>query len=264
MSEVLVDTHTHYAHRRFDSGRDEILHELVDNGVVAVIEGAIDFASNQKMKLLCDKYSHVFMAAGCHPNCVEEMDEEKYQEIVELTKCDKVLAVGETGLDYARDKSEEQKCMQKEWFKKFIELAIETKKPLVIHCREAYEDTINILREYKLMECPGVIHCFSGNLEQARKLMDMGFCLGVNGMFTKTDEDAELCVALKSIPIDKIVLETDSPYLIPEGVAGKRNTSKNLNVIVEKFAELRDESPEHIREVVLKNTKRLYPAVFGG
>ena len=264
MIESMVDTHTHYVHKRFDSGREEILRELVDNCVIAVIEGAIDFASNQKMKLLCDKYSNVFMAAGCHPNCVEEMDEEKYQELAELVKCDKVLAVGETGLDYARDKSEKQICMQKEWFKKFIALATETKKPLVIHCREAYEDTINILREYKLMECPGVIHCFSGNLEQADKLMDMGFYLGVNGMFTKMGEDAELCMALKSIPLEKIVLETDSPYLMPDGVPGKRNTSKNLNVIVERFAELRGESSEHIREVVLKNTKRLYPAVFGG
>ena len=262
MGEVFVDTHTHYAHKRFDSGRDEILHELVDNGVVAVIEGAIDFASNQKMKLLCDKYSHVFMATGCHPNRVEEMDDEKYQAIVELTNYDKVLAIGETGLDYARDKSGEQICKQKVWFRKFIELAVEKKKPLVIHCRKAYDEAINILQEYKLAECPGVIHCFSGNLEQARKLMDIGFCLGVNGMFTKMDEYAELCVALKSIPLEKIVLETDSPYLIPYGVAGKRNTSKNLNVIANKFAELRGESPEYIREVVLNNTKRLYPAVF--
>lgn len=264
MSEMLVDTHMHYAHRRFASGRDEILRELVDDGVAAVIEGAIDFASNQKMKLLCDKYSHVFMAAGCHPNCVEEMDDEKYSAIVDLANYDKVIAIGETGLDYARDKSEDQICKQKEWFVKFIELAIEAQKPLVIHCREAYEDSINILREYDLMEYPGVIHCFSGNFEQAKKLMDMGFCLGVNGMFTKMNEDAELCVALKNISLEKIVLETDSPYLIPEGVAGKRNTSKNLNVIVEKFAELRGESTDHIREVVLKNTKRLYPAVFGG
>lgn len=231
------------------------MQELVDSGVVAVIEGAIDFASNQKMKLLCDKYSHVFMEVGCHPNCVEEMDDEKYQTIAKLVNCDKVIAVGETGLDYARDKSEEQIHKQKEWFGKFIELAIEAQKPLVIHCREAYEDSINILREYKLMECPGVIHCFSGNLGHAKNLMDMGFYLGVNGMFTKMDEDAELCVVLKSIPLEKIVLETDSPYLIPEGVAGKRNTSKNLNVIVEKFADLRGESPEHIREVVKKIRK---------
>lgn len=264
MSEVLVDTHTHYSHKRFDSGRDEIIRELVDSHVMAVIEGAIDFASNQKMKILCEKYSHVFMAAGCHPNCVEEMDDEKYQKIVELTNCDKVIAIGETGLDYARNKSEVQISLQKEWFRTFIVLAIAKQKPLVIHCREAYDEAINILREYKLMECPGVIHCFSGNLEQARELIDMGFCIGVNGMFTKMEADSEVFVALKNIPLEKIVFETDSPYLIPEGVGGKRNTSKNLGVIVERFAELRNNSPEHIREVVQGNTKRLYPAVFVG
>lgn len=264
MCAGLVDTHTHYFHKRFELGRDEIIRELVDNNVMAVIEGAIDFASNQKMKSLCETYLHVFMAVGCHPNCVEEMDNEKYQKIVELTNGDKVIAIGETGLDYARNKSDEQRNAQKEWFRKFIELAIEKQKPLVIHCREAYDEAIIILKEFQLMECPGVIHCFSGNLEQARELVDMGFYIGVNGMFTKMDADAEVCVALKSIPLTKIVFETDSPYLIPEGVEGKRNTSKNLGVIVERFAALRGDSPEHIREVVFENTKRLYPAVFVG
>lgn len=264
MSEALVDTHTHYSHKRFDSGRDEIIRELVDNNVMAAIEGAIDFASNQKMKMLCEKYSHIFMAAGCHPNCVEEMDDEKYQKIIELTNYDKVIAIGETGLDCARNKREAEISMQKEWFRKFIVLAIEKQKPLVIHCREAYDDAINILQEYKLTECPGVIHCFSGNEKQARELIDMGFYIGVNGMFTRMDAQSEVCIALKAIPLERIVFETDSPYLIPVGVEGKRNTSKNLGAIVERFAELRDNSPEHIREVVLGNTKKLYPAIFAG
>lgn len=263
MIESMVDTHTHYVHKRFDSGRDEILQELKDNNVM-VVEGAIDFLSNQKMKSLCEKYAHVFMAAGCHPNCVEEMDDEKYQTIVELIKYDKVIAIGETGLDYARDKSEEQISLQKEWFRKFIELAIEKQKPLVIHCREAYDEMIDILSGYELLDCPGVIHCFSGNWEQAEKLVEMGFCMGINGMFTKTDADAEVRAALKRIPLEKIVFETDSPYLIPDGVQGKRNTSKNLDAIAERFAELRGELTEYICEVVLNNTKKLYPAVFEG
>ena len=261
MVEMLVDTHTHYCHKRFDSGRNEILQDLKDTNVM-VVEAAIEFLSNQKMKSLCEKHTHVFMAAGCHPNCVEEMDDEKYQAIVELTNYDKVLAIGETGLDYARDKSEAQIRLQKEWFRKFLALAIEKQKPLVIHCREAYDEMIDILKEYTLIERPGIIHCFSGNETQAEKLIDMGFCMGVNGMFTKIDKDADIRAVLKKIPLEKIVLETDSPYLIPEGVSGKRNTSKNLSIIVEKFAELREEPTEYIREVVLQNTKRLYPAVF--
>lgn len=260
----MIDTHAHYAHKRFDFGRDEILRKLADSGVTAVIEGAIDFASNQKMKSLCDKYSHVFMAAGCHPNCVEEMTPGKYEEIAALMKCSKVVAVGETGLDYARDKSTGQISVQKEWFRKFVELAIEVQKPLVIHCREAFEDSYDILREYELPERPGVIHCFNGNLEQARKWIDMGFVLGVNGMFTKMEEAADLRKALECVPLEKLLLETDAPFLIPEGIAGKRNTSKNLAVIVEKLAELRGDTPEHIREVVLKNTGELYPTVIEG
>ena len=264
MSEVLVDTHTHYSHNRFDSGRDEIIRGLINNNVIAVIEGAIDFTSNQKMKLLCEKYAHVFMAVGCHPNCVEEMDDEKYQKIIGMSDYSKVIAIGETGLDYARNKSEAQISLQEKWFRKFVALATEKQKPLIIHCRDAYEEVIDILNGYKLRECPGVIHCFNGNPEQAEKLINMGFYIGVNGMFTKMNADAELCVALKGIPLERIVLETDSPYLIPEGVEGKRNTSKNLNVIVDRFAALRGESPEHIRDVVLKNTKILYPVVFAG
>lgn len=260
-SRLFIDTHTHFFHKRFDMGREEILKDLANHGVLAVVECAIDFESNQKMKLLCEKYPHVFMAAGCHPNCVEEMDEEKYQAIADLLDWGKVLAVGETGLDYARKTSEVERILQKTWFHKFIELAIEKQKPLVIHCREAYDDVIRILQEYQFSHCPGVIHCFSGNIEQAQKFIDMGFYIGVNGMFTKMDADSEVCLALKTVPLEKIIFETDSPYLLPKGVKGKRNTSKNMGVIMEEFAKLRGISPEYVSEVVLENTKLLYPGI---
>ena len=259
---VFVDTHTHFFHKRFDQGREEILNDLINHDVLAVVEGAIEFESNQKMKLLCEKYPHVFMAAGCHPNCVEEMDEEKYQAIADLLVLEKVVAVGETGLDYARKTSEAERILQKTWFRKFIELAIEKQKPLVIHCREAYDDVIRILQEYQFSHCPGVIHCFSGNIEQARKFIEMGFYIGVNGMFTKMETDTEVCVALRDIPLEKIVFETDSPYLSPKGVNGKRNTSKNIGVVAEEFAKLRGMSLEYVSEVVLENTRRLYPEIF--
>lgn len=257
----MVDTHTHYFHKRFDSGRDQIIRDLPNSNILAVIEGAIDFESNQKMKKLCEKYSHVYMTAGCHPNCVDEMDDEKYRRIIEVVDYHKVIAIGETGLDYARDKSKTQKSMQKEWFEKFIMLAVEKHKPLVIHCREAYDDMIKILRQYKLMECPGVIHCFSGNLEQAETLIDMGFYIGINGMFTNMNVDSEVCVALKTIPLERIVFETDSPYLVPVGVNGKRNTSGNLKYIAQRFAELRGELPLFIQKVAFENTKKLYPSI---
>ena len=214
MREMLIDTHTHYAHKRFDSGRDDILKRLMEEKIFAVIESAIDFESNQKMKALCKKYPHVYMAVGCHPNCVEEMDDKKYQQIAELCKCDKVVAIGETGLDYARNKSELQISKQKEWFHKFLGLAINENKPLVIHARDSYDDLIKILSGYSFVGQPGVIHCFSGNLEQAKELIDMGFYVGVNGMFTNMDANSDVCIALRAIPLERILFETDSPYYI--------------------------------------------------
>lgn len=262
MADILIDTHTHYAHKRFDSGREEILRGLPAANIMAVMEGAIDFESNQKMKHLCEKYPHVYMAAGCHPNCVEEMDDRKFQQIVELLDYDKTLAIGETGLDFDRDKSGEQKRRQREWFRRFIVLATEKQKPLVIHSRLANDELIEILKEYSLIKQPGVIHCFSGNVNQAFELINMGFLLGVNGMFTKMDEDSDLCMALKQIPLERILFETDCPYLTPVGVEGKRNTSANLGIIVEKLSQLRGEPSEYIRKVVLENTQKLFPALF--
>ena len=264
MRKWLIDTHTHYTHKRFDSGREDIIKGLNEEDILAVVEAAIEFESNQRMKSLCERYPHVYMAAGCHPNCVEEMDDVKYQQIAELLKNEKVIAVGETGLDYARDKSESQINKQKEWFQKFLLLAINTNKPLVIHAREAYDDLIMILRGYNFMEQPGVIHCFNGNLEQARELMDMGFYIGVNGMFTNMDVNSDVCVALRTIPLERILLETDSPYLLPNGAKGKRNTSANLRLVVNYLSELRGESPEYIQEVALENTRRLYPTIYVG
>lgn len=264
MQDFLIDTHTHYAHKRFDCGRDEILQGLEKANVMAVVEGAIEFDSNQRMKLLCEKYPNVYMAAGCHPNCVEEMDDEKFKEIVNLMNYDKVIAIGETGLDYAKEKTDEQIQKQKEWFKRFIELSIRVKKPLVIHCREACDDLLKILKKYKLSKCPGVIHCFSGDTEQAKQLIQMGFYIGVNGMLTKLETDSDVCIALGTVPSERILLETDSPYLIPEGVSGKRNTSLNLGYIVDRLARLRNEEPKHIREVTLQNTKKIYPQIFVG
>lgn len=264
MGGILVDTHTHYSHKRFDCGRDEIISHLSSANVMAVVEGAINFESNQKMKVLCEKYPNVYMAIGCHPNCVEEMDEDKLSQLIELASHHKAIAIGETGLDYARGKTNLQIQKQKEWFAKFISLAISMDKPLVIHCREAYEDLIKILSGYKFLGRPGVIHCFSGNKEQANRLLNMGFYIGVNGMFTQMDTDSDVCAAIKDIPLDRILLETDAPYLVPKGAEGKRNTSLNLSCVTDALAGLRNEPAEQIREVILQNTERVYPQIFEG
>lgn len=272
----MIDTHTHYAHKRFDCGRDEILCSLQEAGIKAVVEGAINYESNFKMQLLCEKYPFVYMAAGCHPNLAKEMDEEKFLQLKELIKNEKVIAIGETGLDYGNEKSEEEIQLQKYWFGRFLELSKEAEKPLVIHCRDAYEDLIEILESHVSEKKgagksagsaqekginPGVIHCFSGNLQQARTLEKMGFYFGVNGKFTTLPEENEVQEALKNIPLERILLETDSPYLVPAGASGKRNTSLNLKYIVAKLADLRKMEVNEMLAVILENTRKLYPEI---
>ncbi len=261
MSDIIIDTHTHYVHKRFDCGRKEIVEGLADENIVAVIEAAIDYESNEKMVKLCEKYPFVYMAVGCHPNCVGEMDEQKFSVLEKLLSNDKVVAIGETGLDYAHEISLEQRELQKYWFRRYIALSLNSRKPLVIHCREAYEDLINILREYRLNAVPGVVHCFSGNKEQAAALIELGFYLGIGGMFTRLPCNSETVCAIKELPLERMVLETDAPFLVPNGAPGSRNTSHNLNFIVEELAVLKNCERRDVLETILKNTRRLYPQV---
>lgn len=254
----VIDTHTHYAHQRFDYKRDEVLESLESAGVCAVIEGAIDFESNRKMYELCQRYRYVYMAIGCHPNCIKELDAKKFEEIKEYATLPKVIAIGETGLDYSGYKIPEQVILQKEWFGEFIKLATYSEKPLVIHCREAYDDLIKILVKHNLSKRAGIIHCFSGTLEQAEKLIDMGFYLGIGGLFTKPD-NWELKQAIKKISLSNIVLETDAPYLLPVGASGKRNTSLNLKCVVKELADLHCVSKSVIYGKALENTLDLFP-----
>ncbi len=262
MTDTVIDTHTHYVHKKFDCGRKEILEGLANEGIVAVIEAAIDYDSNGKMRALCRQYPFVYMAAGCHPNCVAEMDPQKMHSISAMLSEDKVVAIGETGLDYKHAATQEEKELQKQWFRKFINLSIESNKPLVIHCREAYEDLISILKEFRLNTNPGVVHCFSGNKEQADALNEMGFYFGIGGKFTQESADLEMLSAIRQIPMEKILLETDAPYLVPKGAGGQRNTSANLKYIVKELALLRERNPEEILEMVLENTKAVYPKLF--
>lgn len=262
MAKRWIDTHTHYAHKRFDCRREDILDSLPGAGIAAVIEGAIEYESNYRMLSLCEKYPFMFMTAACHPNCVEDMDETKYALLAKLAEHEKVVAIGETGLDYSRTESKEAMELQQRWFRRFIELSLHTGKPMVIHCREAYSDLIGILSEYQLLPVPGVIHCFNGNCEDVRRLTAMGFYIGVNGMITKQGKDSELRRAIQSTPLDRILLETDAPYLVPAGAKGARNTSLNLIYVVETLEGIYPQDADRICDVILQNTRQVYPKIF--
>ena len=261
----IIDTHTHYTHRYFDGdekknkkSRNEILRHLTEYDIYAVIEAAIGFESNQRMLKLCKEHSNVYAAVGVHPNCVETFTEAQFEAVRGMLQENKVLAIGETGLDYAGKKDSGNFEIQKKWFRRFIKLALETKMPLVIHCREAEDDLVGILSEYKerFGEYSGIVHCFSGEEEHAKKLIEMGFFLGIGGKFQNNSK------TVKEIPLDAIVLETDCPYLLPTGLTEKPNTSFNIPYIVKQLAELKEVDEQEILEAAVKNTIKLYP-VFG-
>lgn len=252
----VIDTHTHYSLKRFDHVRKELMSELQKKGILAVIEAGIDFSLNPCILEFCQQYDFMYAALGVHPKFVENFDEIKFEQLEEmLGQSEKILAVGETGLDYFIGIEKKTKELQKKWFRKLIELAIREKKPLVIHCRDAYPDLLTILSEYHLPEKPGVIHCFSGTLEEAEQLIHLGFYLGMGGKFMR---DEALEKVIKEIPAEKMLLETDAPYLSPVKNE-KNNTSLNLELIVAELVKLKGMEREVFLKMMLENTYDLYP-----
>ena len=266
-NDFVIDTHTHYAHRWFDASRDDLMKEIYSKGIIRVVEAGISFSANQKIIELTERYDFLYAALGVHPKYVSDLDEEKFNQLRYMMDGNKILAVGETGLDYSCCKEdEEQRELQKKWFQEFLNLSLEKNMPIVIHCRDvercydAYHDLIEILSESRLLEKPGIIHSFSGDEVQAKKLMEMGFYLGVGGKFIRDGETMKSVV--KTIPLDKIVLETDCPFLSP--VPGeKKNTSLNLFRIMDELAKLKEVSREDIAAKTLENTYQLYPQLKG-
>ena len=263
MAEIRIfETHAHYTLPDFDRDREELLGALPGAGIAAVLNAAIDFESNEAMIALAKQYPFLYTAAGVHPKCVDALDEAKFRAITEMLDEERVIAVGETGLDY--HKGTQLMKAQKYWFHRFLNLAEEKNMPLVIHTRAAMEDTLAILREHTLPSRAGVIHCFNDDYETAQIYLEMGFKLGVGGAFTKDAPNSARLDALRRVPREAIVLETDCPYLIPAGCPGGRNHSLYLPVILRALAELRGEREEELAEAAWENTLAIFPEMKGG
>lgn len=267
---MIIDTHTHYFLSRFDCGREELLSELQEKEFY-VIETAIGCGSNERVLKSCEKYFGMMRAVvGCHPAYIDvkgdELDEDKFSRIIKYAETNAfVVGIGETGLDYLRVEEPDRRERQKYWFKRFIGSAAELQKPLVIHCRGegAYDDLYEILYQskvHKKIACPGVIHCFSGNVEDAKKLLELNFFFGIGGLFLRGEQEG-LKEAIQNIPLHRILLETDCPYLIPDGLPGKRNTSLNLTYIVTQLAELLNVEEREIYSQTLANSIKVFSEV---
>ena len=250
---MLFDTHAHLNDERFNEDRDELILALNKNGVGAYCEIGYDIESSKKAVSLAERYDFVYAACGVHPHDTQNLCEDDMLVLKELSEHPKFVALGEIGLDYYYDNSERDK--QRAWFDCQLKLARDINKPVVIHTRDAMADTIDILKANK--GASGIIHCYSGSRESAKILLDMGFFISFAGPLTFKNANTALEVAAY-VPDDRLLIETDSPYLAPVPYRGKRNCPVYVAEVAKKLAEIRGVSREYIESLTFENAKRVY------
>lgn len=252
---MIFDTHAHYDDDAFQEDREELLAGLEAAGIGTVVNIGASIASTKTSLELAERYPFIYAAAGVHPSETAELDEEKMNWLAEMCAHPKIVAVGEIGLDYHWDEPERE--IQKRWFREQIRLALRVKLPIVVHSRDAAKDTLDIIKEEKAAEAGGVIHCFSYGVEVAREYLDMGFYLGVGGVLTfKNAKKLKEVVAY--MPADRILLETDCPYMAPTPHRGERNSSLYLPLVVKAVSEIKGIPEEEVVAVTEANARRMY------
>ena len=251
---MLFDTHAHMDDRAFDADREELLASLPEKGVGLVMNPGCSLESSRNAVALANRYDSVYAAVGSHPDAADEVDEGVLEEYRKLRKENpKVKAIGEIGLDYHYEDIPRE--IQLRAFRMQMELARELGLPVIVHEREAHEDGMKIVEEFPTVT--GVFHCYSGSAEMARQLVDLGWYIGFTGVLTFKNARKAVEVA-QAIPLERIVLETDCPYMAPTPFRGKRNYPGYLYRMAEKLAEIRGLSVEEIQKITLENGKRLY------
>ncbi|GKH34951.1 TatD family hydrolase [Muricomes sp. OA1] len=251
---MIFDTHAHYDDEQFDEDRDSLLCSMQEGGVGTIVNAGSDVASWEDVRALTARYPFIYGAAGVHPDDVGELNEENFRRLRAVLQEEKMVAVGEIGLDYYWDNESHE--VQKKWFIRQLELARELEMPVIIHSREAAADTLQIMKEHAL-GLEGVIHCFSYSAEMAREYVKMGFYIGVGGVVTFKNS-RKLKEVVEETPLEYLLLETDCPYLAPVPNRGKRNSSLNLVYVAEQIAVLKQLSYDEVVEQTEKNARRLY------
>ena len=242
---MLFDSHAHISDPIFDQDRHELLMGLSQKGVGFVMNPGCSLENSRQAVALAQTYPFLYAAVGTHPDTADEVDEQVMEEYRKLCKqCDKVKAIGEIGVDYYYETI--PRDIQLQAFRMQMELAREIKLPVIIHQRDAYDDSMRIVKQFK--DVTGVFHCFSGSWEMARQLVDMGWYIGFTGVLTFKNARKAVETA-QQIPLDRIVLETDCPYMAPEPFRGKRNDPGYLYRIAERLAEIRGLSVEEIHRI---------------
>lgn len=250
---MFFDTHAHLNDERFNEDRDELIASLPENGVDFTCEIGYDVESSRAAVELSKKYSFIYAAAGVHPHDVEGLCEDDMDKIRALLSEEKTVALGEIGLDYYYDNS--PRDLQKKWFVRQLELAREADCPVTIHTRDAMEDTINILKAHGTGR--GIIHCYSGSRESAKILLDLGYYISFAGPVTFKNANSVLEV-VRYVPSDRLLIETDSPYLAPVPYRGKRNCPVYVAEVAEKIAEIRGMDLTELAALTTNNAKKIY------
>ena len=251
----IFDTHAHYDDKAFDEDREELLISLPAQGIGRVVNVGSSLDSCKMTLNLMDCYEYIYGAIGIHPSDTAKLTEGDMDWLQVHCGHGKCVAVGEIGLDYYWGEPERE--LQKKWFVRQLELARQVKKPVIIHSREAARDTADILTAERAREMGGVIHCYSYTKETAKTYLDMGFFFGIGGVLTFRNA-RKLKEAVEYIPIDRIVLETDCPYLAPVPNRGKRNSSLNLPYVVTAMARIKGLDEEEVRKITWENALQLY------
>lgn len=252
MYNNIFDSHAHYDDEQFDADRDEVISSLKDSGVTCVINISCNMKTSENIINLVDRYDFFYGAVGIHPHDAKDFKEADLSRLSELSKHTKVVAIGEIGLDYHYDFS--PRDVQKSVFRKQMELAEKLNLPVVIHMREATEDTLSILQDFK---GNGVVHCYSGSAETAKILLSMGYHIGFTGAVTFKNAKKAI-EAVSVIPTDRLLLETDCPYMAPVPHRGERCDSRLIYKTAEKLAEIKGMDTQELINIMTANTCRLF------
>lgn len=254
---MYFDTHAHYDAEQFDADRDQVLSALPAAGVVLAVDPGCDLPSSRAALALAERYDFLYAAVGCHPENCAPYREEDLDQIRDMARHPKCVAIGEIGLDYYWAENP-PRALQQRVFRDQLALAAELALPVIVHDREAHGDSLAAVKEFPAVR--GVFHCFSGSAEMAKELVGLGWMISFTGVLTYKNARKAL-EAAAAVPLDRLMIETDSPYMAPVPCRGQRNDSRNLPYICEKLAELKGVSPGECARITLENGKRFFHIV---
>ena len=254
---MIFETHAHYDDEKFNEDRQELIAGLPEKGITTVINVGASMRGCEASVELAKQFSHVYSAVGVHPSDIEDLSEASMTSLRELASYEKTVAIGEIGLDYYWDKEEQVQERQRYWFRRQLELAKEMALPVIIHSRDAAKDTFDILSAPEYRGIRGVIHCYSYSPEMAKEYVKLGYYIGIGGVVTFKNAK-KLTETVEVLPMDRILLETDSPYMAPEPNRGTRNDSTNLIYVADKIAFIKGTNTDEVIKATRENARTLF------